>query len=153
MTLPLQHEREISAPNGRSIFIQSAGEHRMASEHIEFVPSESIEGVNRFFTTNGRAFFDQSGGCFYLFDSSLIIRINAENWQASCMEGPRPFYFESISISDGNLKMVLYSSGGGLESQSRALCDIDWTCGLGSAADGVFSSAYGPWVKEQELLR
>ena len=125
----------------------------MGAEHIEFIPSNPIGGVNRFFTTNGRAFFNQGDGCFYLYDSCLIIRINTESWQAASVRTSQPNCLRSITISGGNLHMTLYSGSGGHESLQKALCETEWAEGLGLAAEGVFPSAYKPWVDEQELLR
>ena len=153
MTLPLHHESEVEAPNGKSISIQNAGEHHMGAEHVEFIPSEPISGVKRFFTTNGRLFFNADDGCFYLYDSCMIIRINADSWKVTCAGRPQPLYFGTVSISEGNLNMDLYSGSGGRESHSKLLGEIDWTDGLGSASEGVLPSAYKPWVDEQELLR
>ena len=79
MTLPLHHEEVIKSPSGRSISVENAGEHHMGADHVEFVPSEPVHGVKRFFTTNGRAFFNEGDGCFYLYDSCMIIRLDAHS--------------------------------------------------------------------------
>jgi len=125
----------------------------MGAEHVEFVPSEGICGIKRFFTTNGRVFFNEADACFYLYDSCLIVRVDSKSWNASCVGRPQPMYFGSISIDSDDLCMDLYSGSGGREIHRKPLCEIQWTDGLGSASDGIFPSAFKPWVDEQELLR
>jgi len=41
----------------RFIINEFCGEHHMGAAHNEFIPSESILGVKRFFTTNCRVLF------------------------------------------------------------------------------------------------
>lgn len=125
----------------------------MGADHIEFVPSEPISGVRRFFTTNGRLLFNESDGCFYMNDSCLIVRLDSDSWGSSFVERPKSMYFSTVIIVGDDLTMDLYGGYGGRESRSTPLSEIDWTPGLGPAAAGVFPSAYLPWVDEQELLR
>ena len=152
MTLPLCYEKNVDAPNGKSICVQSAGEHHMGAEHIEFILSQPLLGVKRFFTTNGQAFFHDEDGYFYLYDSCLIVRVHLETWQASYIERPDSLFITNISIANSNMLMKLYG-GGKRESQSKPLDEIEWSDGLGYAHEGVFPSAYVPWVEEQESLR
>jgi len=147
MILPIYNENKIQSPNGKFITVQFKGEHHMSADHIEFVPSEPVLGVKRFFTTNGSAIFNQQDNCFYLHDSSLIICIDVETWQATHFNSPKKVSFGAITISEDGAKMSLYSTGSGArESIQLNLNMIEWTSGLGSASQGVFSSAWEPWV-------
>ena len=126
----------------------------MAAEHIEFVPSEPLEGVKRFFTTNGRASFNESDQCFYIQDACMLLRVDSRTWNASHIERPKDLYFGKISIEDDQLKMEMYSGYiGSAPPRSMPLSEVHWISGLGPAREGEFPSAYGPWVAEQEFLR
>ena len=126
----------------------------MASEHIEFVPSEPLAGVKRFFTTNGRASFNDDDQCFYLQDACMLLRVDSKAWTTSYIERPKDLYFGQISIVGNRLDMELYSGySGSVPPQSIPMNEVQWIDGLGPAQSGEFPSAYEPWVAEQELLR
>jgi len=149
MALPVYHEHTISSPSGRSISVEFAGEHHMGADHIEFIPSEPISGVKRFFCTNGSAFFNEADSCFYLYDSSLVVRINSESWTAACFANPD----EKIRTELVRLRSLFYPEGRGYEAQIKILAEIDWKDGLGEAFEGVFPTAWEPFVDEQKSLR
>ncbi len=121
----------------------------MSADHIEFIPSEPIAGVKRFFTTNGAALFNEADSCFYLYDSSLVVRINSESWTASSLANPG----EKVSAELAKLRNKFYPGGRGYEAQIKVLTDNVWEEGLGVASEGVFPSAWSPFVEKQEYLR
>ena len=119
----------------------------MGAEHIEFVPSEPVDGVTRFFTTNGRVFFHE--GCFYLSDSCLIVRIHADSWRGEHLGQPPGLYFSHVRVEGEELRKDIYKHFGPGETQSIPLADVPWRDGLGPASAGVFPSAFGPWVEDR----
>lgn len=125
----------------------------MGAEHIEFVPSSPIHGVRRFFTTNGKIFINQEEGSFYIYDSCLMIRIDTVLLEAGYVVRPEPLYFGSISITNRIVDVELYSDKGKREKLSKPIDEFVWIDGLGAASDGVFPSAYMPWVNEREVMR
>ena len=141
----------------------------MGADHIEFVPSEAIQGVKRFFTTNGRFLFNEADLCFYIYEPyTLIIRIHSESWLASCLSQSRSEHFEVI-----RQELVNMNPGGGKrqvlvklnpdgnddtgEEDFTACCqpltDVVWEVGLGEASEGVFPNANSQFVDRQKLLR
>lgn len=62
----------------------------MGADHVEFIPSEPVHGIRRFFTTNGRLAFREDDACFYLYDEHcLLLRIDSRTWQASHLSASR----------------------------------------------------------------
>lgn len=148
MILPIYHESKIESTNGKWIIVQFKGEHHMGADHVEYVPSVPIMGVKRFFTTNGSAWYNQHDRCFYMHDSRLIIRIDTEAWKAAYFVSPPKVSFGGITESEDSINMSLYSTGSGArEKNPLNLYNTEWTEGLGSASEGVFPSAWKPWVK------
>ena len=113
MTQPIHHERKIKSTDGKWISVVFRGEHHMSADHIEFVMSIPILGVKRFFTTNGSVFFNQQNKCFYMHDSSFIIRVDTKTWVASHFISPDKVSFGSNMNSETDLHMSLYSTGSG----------------------------------------
>jgi hypothetical protein len=149
MSLPVYHKNTITSPSGKSISVEFCGEHHMGADHIEFIPSEPIAGVKRFFATNGTALFNEADLCFYLYDSSLVVRVNSESWTAASLAKPG----EEISALLVKLRSKFYPEGRGRETQIKALTDGGWQSGLGEAFEGVFPSAWAPFVEKQKALR
>lgn len=149
MALPVYHQSIITSPSGKSMAVEFCGEHHMSANHIEFIPSEPIAGVKRFFTTNGYAFFNEADSCFYLCDSSLVVRVNSKSWTAACLANPG----EKVSAELLKLRSKFHPEGRGSETQIKALRDSHWEDGLGAASEGLFPSAWEPFVDRQENLR
>jgi|GEM_PF-7065992 len=147
MTQPIYYEDKIKSTNGNWISVLFKGEHHMSADHLEFLPSVPIFGVKRFVTTNGKALFNPQDSCFYIHDSTLIIRINSKTWQATHFISPGKISFGSITQSEDDLNMSLYSTGSGARKPHQLdLKNIEWINGLGPAKKGVFPSAWEPWV-------
>ncbi|MDF1825978.1 MAG: hypothetical protein P1U68_15135 [Verrucomicrobiales bacterium] len=169
MSLPVYYKTIIKAPGGRSISHVFCGEHHMGADHVEFIPSEPVHGVKRFFTTNGRVLFNDADSCFYLLEEhTLIVRIHSESWVASCLSQSRSEDFRKIR---GELA-ELYPGGGIHEtlvtlypdeddkagetdrtSDGQALTEVVWEAGLGEAFEGVFPNADRQFVDRQQSLR
>ncbi|MBK1855968.1 hypothetical protein JO972_13440 [Verrucomicrobiaceae bacterium 5K15] len=149
MSLPIIHQSTITSSFGKAISVEFCGEHHMGADHIEFIPSEPIAGVKRFFSTNGTALFNEADACFYLYDSSLIVRIHSESWTATHLaDAPEIVYKKLVE-----LRSKFYPSGRGGEKQINELTENDWKKGLGAAAEGVFPSAWSPFIDQQKHLR
>ena len=169
MTLPVYFKSIIKSPNGRSISNEFCGEHHMGADHIEFVPSEAIQGVKRFFTTNGRFLFNEADLCFYIYEPyTLIIRIHSESWLASCLSQSRSEHFEVIRQElvnmnpGGGMRQVIVklyqdednSTGEGDDTAcGQPLTDVVWEVGLGEASEGVFPNADSQFVDRQKSSR
>ena len=121
----------------------------MGADHIEFIPSEPINGVKRFFTTNGKAFFNEADSSFYFYDSTVIIRVNSESWTASNFSN----LDGTLSVREENLRLEFFPESGGCDVQIQPLAEVKWEDGLGEASEGVFPSAWGPFVDQQKVLR
>ncbi len=149
MSLPVYYQKTITSPSGKSISVEFYGEHHMGADHIEFIPSEPIDGVKRFFSTNGYAIFNEADLCFYLFDSHLVVRVNSKSWTASCLANPN----KKILTKLQKLRIKFHPEGRGCETQFKDLKNCDWKCGLGEAFEGVFPTAWEPFVDKQKFLR
>ena len=149
MPLPVIHRRIITSPIGKTISVEFCGEHHMGADHIEFIPSEPIAGVKSFFTTSGEALFNEANLCFYLFDSSLIVRVNSKSWKATYLANPD----KKILAELQKLRNKFYPEGRGYEAQIEALKKCNWKAGLGEASEGVFPTAWEPFVEQQKILR
>jgi hypothetical protein len=149
MSLPVIHKRTITSPIGKTISVEFCGEHHMGANHIEFIPSEPIAGVKRFFTTGGEALFNEADLCFYLFDSSLVVRVNSKSWKATYLASPDKKTLAELQ----KLRYKFYPEGRGCETQIGALKKCAWKVGLGEAFEGVFPTAWEPFVKQQKSLR
>ena len=141
----------------------------MGADHNEFIPSEPILGVNRFFTTNGWVLFNHADSCFYIYEpNALIIRIHSESWQASCLSKSQSEDFEVIRQEilklypgggEHQVLISLYTDADGdkdevdKSSSGQALTDVVWEAGLGEAAEGVFPNADSQFVEKQHSLR
>lgn len=144
-----EYAYKLKSPNGRFIHIDDLGEHHMGAVHIEFIPSEAIHGVSRFFTTNGQLFYREEDDCFYLFDTCLLVRLNADTWRAVHLCHPEGLYCSSVRIEGDEMKMDFYKYIGRGETRSIPLAEIPWQDGLGPASAGVFPSAFNPWVEDR----
>lgn len=149
MALPVIHKHSITSPGGKAISVEFCGEHHMGADHIEFVPSEPIAGVKRFFTTGGCALFNEADCCFYLFDSFLVVRVHSRSWKATHLADPDKKTLAELQ----KLRIAFYPEGRGCETQVGALKKCAWKAGLGDAHEGVFPSAWQPFVDQQKNLR
>ena len=149
MALPVIHKSTITSPSGKTISVEFCGEHHMGADHVEFIPSEPIAGVKRFFTTGGNALFNEADLCFYLYDSSLVVRVNSKSWRATYLANPD----KKIRAELQKLRSKFYPEGRGCETQLKALKKCAWKAGLGEAFEGVFPSAWQPFVDKQKFLR
>lgn len=169
MTLPVLYKSILMAASGKSITTEFCGEHHMGADHVEFIPSEPVHGVKRFFTTNGQVLFNDADSCFYIYDPyTLIIRIHSETWQASCLSQKRSNNFEAVrqqlvDLHPGGgrhqVLVALYSDGSdSADEEDRSACGkpltgAAWEAGLGEASDGIFENADSQFVDRQRSLR
>lgn len=121
----------------------------MGANHIEFIPSEPIASVKRFFTTGGTALFNEADLCFYLFDSSLVVRVHSKSWKPTYLPNPDKKVLAELQ----KIRSKFHPDGRGSETQIKALKKCTWKAGLGEAFEGVFPSAWEPFVEKQKTLR
>jgi hypothetical protein len=135
---------------GHHVTIEDHGEHHMGCRTLVFAPSVEIEGVSRFQTTNGAAFFTPDGDGLILHDACVIVFVDLETREAFHRESPTDETFSNVRLRDeGPLAWDLVARDGSRKPGAPvALEDLrsDFVRGLGRVASGRFPSAHGTVV-------
>ena len=134
----------VSSPNGFFVEVDCYGEHHMGAEHVELVPSSPLEGVERFYSTNGSAFYDATLDRVFLHDACLILEIDPHTLFCRHTNRPGSWYISRFGRSADSFRFELYSASGGHKEVVLPYADIPWFAGLGGASSGRFPSAHEP---------
>lgn len=134
-------------------------EHHMASEHIEIVSMTEVEGISRYFTTNGRVLLSSDETVFLIQDASTILAIHREQKTVTHYSLPDSgllghkkdgWFLGNVIETKVGLELMSYCSSGEKRTELKRLAGFDE--GFGVVSEGVFPSAYGPMVEARKQL-
>lgn len=118
----------------------------MGANTVELICSRPVQGVARFRTTNGGAFFSDDEAKLFLYDACVILCADLATDRVWCLQRPDNWYLTKVRIENAALEAELFNySGGRSEMQPVPLGEIAATfqAGFGPVKDGRFPSAYG----------
>ena len=127
----------------------------MGAEHVWLIPSEPVAGVKQFLTTNGKALFNHADGCFYLYDTMLVVRIDSSTWSPTSYERHGPYLIKELIVEGEEISVVRLQVSDGDRAQDprrKTLYPPYWKDGLGSAVGGFFPSAHKSPPSYKHLL-
>ncbi len=135
---------QVSCPSGLKIEIEYYGEHHMGVEHVELVPSKPIDGIERFYSTNGTVFFDPIVERMFIYDATLIVEVDPVTLECRHMDRPPRWYIGKFERKEEEFLIDLYSGYGKNQKLVLSHDEIEWKSGLGPASKGKFPSTYEP---------
>ena len=138
----------VSSQGGFSVEIECYGEHHMGAEHVELVPSSPLEGVVRFYSTNGAGFYDSVLDKIFLHDACLILEIDPHTLSCRHTNRPESWYISRFERKEDCFRFELYSGFGSHKEVVVAYEDIPWHSGLGGASSGRFPSAHVLYINK-----
>lgn len=128
------------------VIIEDYGEHHMGAEHIEILTPIPIQGVTRFYTTNGRSYFSAFTHSLVIHDACTILRFDLRTLRLSHFLRPVGWYFSAVREDAETLHLSLYSGFGKHREQRIPLGEDSFQPGFGDVWAGVFPSAYMPYA-------
>jgi len=138
----------VSSPSGFFVEIECYGEHHMGAEHVELVPSSPLEGVSRFYSTNGTGFYDSVLDRVFLQDACLVLEIDPHTLTCRHTNRPASWYIGRFERREDRFRFELYSGFGSHKEVVVPYEDIPWFSGLGGASSGRFPSAHEPYISK-----
>jgi hypothetical protein len=129
--------------------IECYGEHHMGAEHIEIVIPVPVRGVDRFYTTNGRAYFSTRFSELVVHDACLILCLDLARGTVRHSRPPLPWYIAQLSESEEGYHLELYDGSGGRRVLDIARSAANLPDGFGDIHGGVLPSAYMPFASNR----
>ena len=123
------------------VLLEDYGEHHMGAKHIEIVTPFPIEGISRFYTTNGRAYFSPVTNSLVIHDACTILRFDMLTKQLSSLLRPSGWYFSAVREDGEAFHFSLYSGFGKRREQMVPRSEAWFQPGFGDVWAGVFLSA------------
>ena len=143
------HEIPLPNPSGTPFYIVDYGEHHMGCSTIEFRLPFDLDGVRRFFTTNGEAFLSRNGRYLYLQDSLVLLRVDLAAEEVEFYRPTEARYIDDVNETQWgfNLKLSDRTSTGKKVEGHYYARDMGFSKGTGPVKEHLFPSAYKPVVE------
>lgn len=114
----------------------------MGAFHVWLVSPVRIGLRRRFKTTNGSALVAEGGRTLYLFDSSVVVRVDLETRDVAHCLPPTGHHISSVQDVGGGVEIEVHDGRGGLERACVRIPANVFVPGLGPVAFGRFPSAF-----------
>lgn len=124
------------------VVVEAYGEHHMGADHVEIVTPFPIEGISRFYTTNGRAYFSPFTHSLVIHDACTILQFDLQTQQLSSLLRPAGWYFSGVREDADAFHFSLYTGSGKHREQIVRRDEASFLPGFGDVSAGVFPSAY-----------
>lgn len=123
--------------------IENLGEHHMGCSSIHFTLDRKFRGVNKFYSTNGEAQFDDKLPYLIIHDALVILIFDFNAKEVYNVESANPVFILSAKISNGILTVKTndYKSG----ENKTFVMDVKkekLPVGYGKVSNGKMPSTY-----------
>jgi hypothetical protein len=119
----------------------------MGCNTVEFQLPFALNGVRRFFTTNGHAFLSRDGKYLYLRDSVVLVRIDPVARAACSYRPDEAPYIDRAEETDTGFDLKISDRRSMKIERSYTMEEMGFVEGMGPVEGHLFPSAWEPNVR------